>query len=123
MNNVEYLLDLTKAKFGFEAEATPTSDEIFASQQLFEIFRVFKDIYFSELRSYYSLEFADEYNDIIDEEQSSDESDDFEENQDTDIRNHFILKEMENIVECVDQHSNYTIASILKRFGKIKSMT
>ncbi|CAF5082118.1 unnamed protein product, partial [Rotaria sp. Silwood1] len=35
VNIVEHLLDLTKAEFGFEAKTT-TSNEIFASQQLFE---------------------------------------------------------------------------------------
>ena len=83
----------------------------------------FKDSYFSELHSYHSLEFGDEYDDIIDEEQSSDEWDDFEENLDPDIRNHFTLEEMENIIEWVNQHPDYTIANISTRFRKTKSMT
>ncbi|CAF4571053.1 unnamed protein product [Rotaria sp. Silwood2] len=44
------------------------------------------------------------------DEDSSDESDDFEENQDPDIRNYFSLEVMKWIVEWVDQHPNYTIA-------------
>ena len=122
MNIVQHLLDLTKAEFDSEAEATPATDEIFASQQLFEIFKAFKNSYFGELHSFHSLEFANEYDDIIDEEQSNDESDNFEEDQDPDIGNHFTLEDMENIIEWVDQHPNYTVASILNRFRKIKSM-
>ena len=57
------------------------------------------------------------------DEENSDESDDFEENQDQDIRNLFTLEEMESIIEWVDQHPSCTIASISYRFRKIKSMT
>ncbi|CAF4028662.1 unnamed protein product, partial [Rotaria sordida] len=57
------------------------------------------------------------------DEDSSDESDDFEENQDTDIRNYFTLEEMKSIIEWIDQHPNYTIAGISHRFRKIKPMT
>jgi hypothetical protein len=100
VNIVEHLDAFTKAEFGFETKTTPTSDEIFASQQLFEILKALKHSYFSELHSDHSLDFdfADEYDAMIDEQQSSDESDDFEENQDPDIRNHFTLEEMENSV-------------------------
>ncbi|CAF3800126.1 unnamed protein product [Rotaria sp. Silwood1] len=123
VNIAEHILGLTKAEFGSEAKTTSTSDEIFASQQLFEILETFKHSDFSELHSYHSLELNDEYDDMIDEQQSSDESDDFKENQNPDIRNHFTLEEMKNIVEWVDQHPNYTIISISNRFRKIKSMT
>ena len=121
MNIVEHL-DLTKAGFGLEAKITTTSDETFASQQLFVILKGFKHSCFSELHIYDSLEFDNEYDDTIDEE-NSDELDNFEENQDRDIRNHFTLEEMESIIEWVDQHLNCTIASISHRFRKIKSMT
>ena len=121
-NTIEHLLDLTKAGFGLEAKTTTTSDEIFASQQLFVILKAIKHSCFSELRTYDSLEFDNEYDDAMDEE-NSDESDDFEENQDQGIRNHFTLEEMESIIEWVDQHPNCTIASISHRFRKIKSMT
>ena len=123
MNIVEHSLGSTKAEFGFEAKTTLISDEIFASQQLFEILRTLKDSYVSELHSYHSLEFTDEYDDMVDEEQSNDESDDSEENQDPDIRNHFTFEDLENIVEWVNQRPNYTIASISNRFQKIKFMT
>ncbi|CAF5171340.1 unnamed protein product [Rotaria sp. Silwood1] len=101
VNIVEHLLDLTKAEFGFEAKTTTTSDEIFASQQLFEILKAFKHSCFNELHTYDSLEFDNEYDDMMDEE-SSYESDDFEENQDPDLRNDFTLEEMKSIVEWVD---------------------
>ncbi|CAF3252195.1 unnamed protein product [Rotaria sp. Silwood2] len=123
VNIVEHLLHLTKAEFGFEAKTTTTtSDEIFASQQLFEILKAFKHSCFNELHTYDSLEFDDEYDDMMDDD-SSDDSDDFEENQDPDIRNYFTLEEKKSIVEWIDQHPNYTISSILHRFRKVKSMT
>ncbi|CAF4151866.1 unnamed protein product, partial [Rotaria sordida] len=109
-NIVEHLLDLTKAAFGFEAKTTTTSDEIFVSQQLFEILKAFKHSCFNELHTYDSLEFDDEYDDMMDEE-SSDGSDDFEETQDPDLKDHFTLEEMKSIVEWVDQHPNHTIAT------------
>ena len=89
VNIVEHLLDLTKAGFGLEAKTTTTtSDEIFASQQLFVILKAFKHSCFSELHTCDSLEFDNEYDDVIDEENSN-ESDDFEENQDQVIRAYF----------------------------------
>ncbi|CAF3559601.1 unnamed protein product [Rotaria socialis] len=78
--NIVQHLDLTKAEFGSEATTT-TRDIIFASQQLFEIFKTFQHSYFSELHTYHPLEFDDKYDAMIDEEESSDESDDYEENQ------------------------------------------
>ena len=123
VNNVAHLLDLTKAGFGLETKTTTTtSNEIFASQQLFVILKAFKHSCFSELHTYDSLKFDNEYDDVIDEE-NSDESDDFEENQDQDIRNHFTLEEIKSIIEWVDQHPNCTVASISHRFREIKSMT
>ncbi|CAF4365939.1 unnamed protein product, partial [Rotaria sordida] len=109
VNIVEHLLHLTKAEFSSEAKTTTTSDEIFASQQLFEILKAFKHSCFNELHTYDSLEFEDEYDNMMDED-SSNESDDVEENQDPDIRNYFTLEEMKSIVEWVDQHPNYIIA-------------
>jgi len=63
--------------------------------------------------------------DSADEEESTDEeqnTDDYDESQYLDIQNNFTLEEMEDIVEWVDQHPNYKIASIKNRFRKVKHM-
>ncbi|CAF4273493.1 unnamed protein product, partial [Rotaria sordida] len=111
-------------EFHFQ-NSTTSEDEVLALQQLFEILKTFKDSYFNELHTYESLDFHEEYNEMtdegdsadeeesIDEEESTDEEqniDDYEESQYLNIQNNFTLEEMEDIVEWVDQHSNYKIA-------------
>jgi predicted transcriptional regulator len=123
-------------EFGFEDSIT-TADEIFASQQLFTILKAFDNSYFNELHAYQTLDFHDEYDEITDEEestgdgQSSDDEestdeeeniDDYDENQSSEIQNNFTLEEMQRIVEWVDQHPNKRIASIKRRFRKVKYM-
>jgi hypothetical protein len=107
------------------------ADEIVASQQLFEILKSFKDSCFSELYTDQTLDFHDEYDEMTDEEDSTNEEestdeekniDDYDENQYSDIQNNFTLEEMEDIVEWVDQHPNYKIASIKHQFRKVKYM-
>ncbi|CAF3473549.1 unnamed protein product, partial [Rotaria sp. Silwood2] len=107
------------------------ADEIFASQQLFEILKTFIDSCFNELHTYQSLNFPDDYDEVTDEEDSADEKesideeehiDDYDENQYLGIQNNFTLEEMENIVEWVDQHPTYKFASIRQRFRKVKYM-
>ncbi|CAF4673608.1 unnamed protein product, partial [Rotaria sp. Silwood2] len=102
-----------------------TADEIFASQQLFEILKTFKDSYFNELYTYQSLDFHDKYDEVSDEENRADENestdeeeniDGYDENQYLNIQNSFTLDEMESIVEWVDQHPNYKFVSIKQRF-------
>ena len=46
----------------------------------------------------------------------------YDEHQSLDVRNSFTLEEMEEIVEWVDQHPNYKLASIKNRFRKVKYM-
>ena len=107
-----------------------TDDEIFASQQLFQILKTFKDNYFNELNVYETLDFPDEYDETTDEEDSIDEElsceeesvDDSDENQSLEIRNTFTLEEMQDIVEWVDHHPNYKLTSIKNRFRKVKYM-
>ncbi|CAF4005135.1 unnamed protein product, partial [Rotaria magnacalcarata] len=94
-----------------EASAT-TTDEIFIGERLFEVLKSFKNSSFNELYTYGTLEFNDEYDDESDEEESDDKNDDYSENEDSDIKNCFILEEMENIIEWIDQHPNVGIASI-----------
>ncbi|CAF4906619.1 unnamed protein product [Rotaria sp. Silwood1] len=114
----------------FSEDSTITADEIFASQQLFEILKTFKDSYFNELYTYQSLDFHDEYDEVSDEEDSADDNQstdeenivDYDKNQYLNIQNSFTLDEMENIVEWVDQHPNYKFASIKQRFRKVKYM-
>ncbi|CAF4360959.1 unnamed protein product [Rotaria sp. Silwood2] len=114
VNIAKHLLYLTQSEFGFK-DSTPSDDEIFASQQLFEILKSFKNNYFNELYSNQSLDFHDEYDETTDEEGSTDEEtstdeeekiDDYDENQYLDVQNNFTVEEMENIVEWVDQHPN-----------------
>jgi len=135
LNIVKNLLYLTQTEYGYEHSAI-TTDEIFASKQLFEVLKSFKDSYFSELHSYDTLELADEYDELTDDEESNDkyeettdqgedsdnEADDYNENEHCDIKNHFTLEEMENIIEWVDEHPNARFATISHRFRKIKSM-
>ncbi|CAF1063147.1 unnamed protein product [Rotaria sordida] len=117
-------------EYGFE-DSIPSADETFASQQLFEILKTFKDSYFNELYTYQTLDFNDEYDvitdekDGIDEQESTDEEDnidDNDENQYFNIRNNFTLEEMEAIVKWVDQHPNCKIATIKHSFRKVKYM-
>ncbi|CAF3084411.1 unnamed protein product [Rotaria sp. Silwood2] len=130
VNIAKHLLQLTPLEFFFE-DSTITADEIFASQQLFEILKTFKDSYFNELYTYQSLDFYDEYDEVSNEENSADENesidqeeniDDYDENQYLNIQNSFTLDEMESTVEWVDQHPNYKFASIKQRFRKVKYM-
>ncbi|CAF3743705.1 unnamed protein product [Rotaria sp. Silwood1] len=108
-------------------DSIPSADETFASQQLFEILKTFKDSYFNERYTYQTLDFNDEYDETTDEEDNTDEPestdeeeniDDYDENQYFNIRNNFILEEMKDIVEWVDQHPNCKIATIKHNFRK-----
>lgn len=130
VNIAKHLLHLTQMEFGFE-DTTPNADEVFASQQLFKILKTFEDSYFNELHTYQTLDFHDEYDEMTDEEESTDEDEsndeeeniaDYDENQSLEIRNNFTLEEMQEIVEWVDQHPNYKLASIKQRFRKVKYM-
>ncbi|CAF1238999.1 unnamed protein product [Rotaria sordida] len=132
LNIVKHLLDLAQTGFGYGNSAM-TTDEIFIAERLFEVLKSFKDSYFSELYSYDSLEFEDEYDETAEEEEDSndetteeedssdetiveaksdDEMDDHNENEHSDLRNRFTLDEMEKIIEWVDQHPNARFATI-----------
>jgi hypothetical protein len=50
LNIAKHLLHLAQTEYGYE-NSVITADEIFASKQLFEILKSFKDSYFSELRN------------------------------------------------------------------------
>ncbi|CAF1141137.1 unnamed protein product [Didymodactylos carnosus] len=128
VNIAKHLLHLTQMQFHLE-NSTTTEDDILASQQLFEISKTFKDGHFNELHIYQTLDFSDEYDEMMDGEDSSDEEestdeeqnvDDYDESEYLDIQNNFTLEEMKDIVEWVDQHPNYKIASIRNRFRKVK---
>ena len=82
-------------EFGFE-DTIPTVDEVPASQQLSIILKTFEDIGFSELRTYQTLDFHDEYDWMTDKDESNDEQDNidnYQENQVLEIRNSFTLEE------------------------------
>jgi len=124
VNIAKHLLHLTKMEFGSEDSRT-SADEIFASQQLFEILKSFKDSCFNELYTDQTLDFHDEYDEMMDEEDITDEEEnivDYDEDQSSDIKNNFTLEEMEGIVEWVDQHPNCKIATIKHYFRKVKYM-
>ncbi|CAF1542093.1 unnamed protein product [Rotaria magnacalcarata] len=109
-------------EFHFQ-NSTTSEDKALASQQLFQILKTFEDSYFNELHTYEPLDFHDEYDKMTDEGDSADEEqniDECEESQYLDIQNNFTLEEMEDIVEWVDQHPNYIMASIKNRCRKVK---
>jgi hypothetical protein len=121
LNIAKHLLHLAQTEYGSETSAT-TTDEILAAERLFEVFKAFKDSYFSQLYTYDTLEFDDEYDEMTDTEESDDDVDDYNENEHSDLKNHFTLEEIEHIVEWVDQHPNARFATISHYFKKIKSM-
>jgi len=120
LNIAKHLLHLAQAEYGFENSTTSTG-EILAAEQLFEVLKSFKDSHFSELYTYDTLEFEDEYDEMTDEEEK-DENDDYDENGHFNLKNRFTLEEMENIIEWVDEHPNARFATISNRFKNIKSM-
>ncbi|CAF1469635.1 unnamed protein product [Rotaria sordida] len=128
INIAKHLLYLTEREFDNE-NSTTTADEIFASEQLFEVLKSFKDSHFSELDVYQTLDLDDEYDDeeftneeeYTDTKENVDDNDDYDENQQLNIiNNHFTLEEMENIVEWVDQRPNYKFTTIKHKFRKVK---
>ncbi|CAF4221215.1 unnamed protein product [Rotaria sordida] len=65
----------------------------------------------------------DKYEETTDQEEDSDsEADDYNENEHYDIKNHFTLEEMENIIEWVGERPNARFTTISHQFQKIKSM-
>ena len=110
-NIAKHLLHLAQTDLESENSET-TNDEIFASEQLFEVLKSFRVSYFSELHSYDTLEFADEYDELTDDEDSDDEHeeitekgedndeiDDYDGNEHSYMINHFTLEKMEKIIE------------------------
>ena len=84
-NVAKHVLGLTGAKYG-SATSVISIDETFVSRQLLEVLKSSKDSHFSELYSYETLEFDDEFHEIIDEDESND---DIDENEQIDILNNF----------------------------------
>jgi hypothetical protein len=121
LNIAKQLLYLAETEYISEKSAA-TADEIFAAERLFEILKSFQDSYFNELYSYETLEFEDEFDGMTDEEEDGDGSDDYNENEHSDLKSCFTLEEMEKIVEWVDQHPNAGFATISHRFRKVKYM-
>ena len=121
VNITKHLLYLTQAEFD-SANSTTSADEVFAAQQLLKALKAFKDSCFSELDTYETLEFdyEEESNDESDNYDENDETDDYDTNQQMYIRSHFALEEMKNIIEWIDQHPNFSFSSIQRRFRKVK---
>ncbi|CAF4123095.1 unnamed protein product [Rotaria sordida] len=80
LNIAKHLLYLAQTEYGARNSTTATTDEIFPAERLFEVLKSFKDSYFSELHTYDTLEFDDEYDEITDEEEDDNEVDDYDEN-------------------------------------------
>ena len=118
LNIAKHLLYLAETEYTSDNSAT-TADEIFAAEQLLEILKSFKDSYFNELYSYDTLEFEDEFDEMTDEE-DGDETDDYNENEYSDLKSSFTLEEMKKIMEWVDQHPNAGFATISCRASGVK---
>ena len=71
-NIAKHLVFLTEKSFPHETSQT-SANEISAAEQLFELLKSFKDSHFSELDSYETLDFPDEYDEIFEDENSADE--------------------------------------------------
>ncbi len=67
LNIAKHLLYFAQTQHMPENAAT-TTDAIFASERLFEVLKLLKDSYFSELYTYDTLEFDDEYDEMTDDE-------------------------------------------------------
>ncbi|CAF2688584.1 unnamed protein product [Rotaria sp. Silwood2] len=121
LNIVKHLLYLTQTEYGSENSST-TADEILTAERLFEVLKSKNVSYFTELYTYDTLDLNDEYDELIDEEQSNDDINDYNENEHSDINDHFTLEEIEKVAEWVDQHPNAGLATISQRFKKVKYM-
>ena len=80
VNVAKYLLYLSENNFGSVNDVT-SFNEIFATQQLFEILKTSRDSYFSELYGYEIFDLNDEFDDFSDEEENNSEDDDYVKNQ------------------------------------------
>ncbi|CAF1437803.1 unnamed protein product [Rotaria sp. Silwood1] len=120
LNIAKHLLYLAQTEYGSGNFAT-TIDEIFVAERLFEVLKSFKDSYFSELYTYDTLEFDDEYEEMTDTEENDGDMDNYNENEHSSIQNQFTLEEMENIIEWVDQHPNARQANRLSIILKGKT--
>lgn len=125
VNIVKHLYNLAEQEYGLPS-ATTSDIEILAAQQLFQVLKAFENNYFSELYTYQSLEFNDEFDENHDSEQSSDENDEsFEDDafEHLEMPRNFTLEEMKKIVDWVDEHPTHSSSTILHRFQKLKSMS
>ncbi|CAF1475898.1 unnamed protein product, partial [Rotaria sp. Silwood1] len=117
LNIVKHILHLTENEYDSENSPT-TTDDIFAAERIFEVLKSINVSYFTELYAYDTLDFDDEYDEMTDEESSNDDINDYNENEHSDINDHFTLEEMQRIVEWVDEHPNARLATISHRFKK-----
>ncbi|CAF1096711.1 unnamed protein product [Rotaria sordida] len=71
LNIAKHLVYLTQIEDEYK-HSPITTDEICASKQLFELLKSFKDSYSSEIHTYDTLELADEYDELTDDEETDD---------------------------------------------------
>ncbi|CAF3887886.1 unnamed protein product, partial [Rotaria sp. Silwood1] len=86
LNIAKHFLYLAQTEYGSENSST-TTDEILTTERLFEVLKSFKDSYYSELYTYDTLDFDDEYNEITDTEESDNDNDDYNEKENSDAKN------------------------------------
>jgi hypothetical protein len=114
LNIAKHLLYLAQIEYGSD-NSTTTADETFAAERLFQVLKSFKDSYFSEVYTYDTLEFDDEYDEMTDGEdndndvneydemndgqETDNDNDDFNENEHSTLQHRFTLEEMERIIE------------------------
>ncbi|CAF2117601.1 unnamed protein product, partial [Rotaria magnacalcarata] len=71
---------------------------------------------------YETLNFNDEFDDMCDEREIDSEDDDYVKNQYVEMSSNFTVEEMENTIECIDEHPNYSFSTIQHRLQTIKSI-
>ncbi|CAF4775637.1 unnamed protein product [Rotaria magnacalcarata] len=103
VNVAKYILHLTENNFGCAND-------------------VYRNSYFNEIHSYETLNFNDEFDDMYDEREIDSEDDDYVKNQYVEMSSNFTVEEMENTIECIDEHPNYSFSTIQHRLQTIKSI-
>src|SRR5438045_958414 len=100
LNIAKHLLYLTQSEYRSDSSTTVIG-EIIAAERLFEVLKSFKNSTFSEVYTYDTLEFGDEYDEITDEgENDDDDDDDYDENEQSDLKKSnicIILQGLDNI--------------------------
>ena len=114
VSNIVKRLYLAPIQYESENSATIT-DEILTAELFFKVLKSFKDSDFSELYSYDTLEFDDEYEEMSNIEESDDDTGDYKENENSNICSQCTFEEMKNIIEWIDWRSDAKFSTISNR--------